>query len=152
VRQIDESVRYVERAGSWRPVGAVAALCVVGYLVDLSLPGHRSHPLAWALALVGVGGVVGIGMYARAQFGSLTISDTTLRVGRESVPLSTVDADYLRDEDAGGPPVGARVLGGGWSVPRGRVALPVRLTDGTVVLVPCRDGAAVRAALLGSPD
>ena len=145
---IDGEIRYVERAVSWRPLGVVVALCVVGFVVDLALPGHQAHPLAWTLALLAIGGVVGIGMYARAQFGSLSISGTTLRVGRESIPLSTVDASYLLADDTGGAPVGARVIGGGWSVPKGRIGLPVRLIDGTVVLVPCRDGSAVRAALL----
>jgi hypothetical protein len=30
------------------------------------------------------------------------------------------------------------VLGGGWSVPKGRTGLPLRRTDGTTVLVPTR--------------
>jgi hypothetical protein len=40
------------------------------------------------------------------------------------------------------------VLGGGWSVPRGRTGLPLKLRDGRTVLVPTRDPAALSAALL----
>jgi hypothetical protein len=145
---IDEELRYSERAVSWRPLWVVAGLIVVGFCVDVALPGGN-HLLAWTLAFVGIVGVMGIGMYARTQYGSLSVSALQLKVGRESVPLSTVDIAYLRDSEAGGPPVGARVLGGGSSVPKGREALPVRLTDGAVVLVPCRDPGAVRTALLG---
>jgi hypothetical protein len=144
---IDEDLRYSERAVSWRPLWVVVGLILVGFCLDVALPGGN-HLLAWALGFVAIVGVVGIGMYARAQFGSLSVSALRLRVGRESVPLSTVDLPYLRDSEVGGPPVGARVLGGGWSVPKGREALPIRLTDGAVVLVPCRDPEAVRTALL----
>lgn len=145
---IDEELRYSERAVSWRPLWLVCGLLILGFVVDLAL--GSAHLLGWALAFVAIVGVLGISMYARAQFGSLSVSALRLRVGRESIPLSTVDLEYLRDSSsAGGPPVGARVVGGGWSVPKGRQALPVRLTDGAVVLVPCRDPAAVRTALLG---
>jgi hypothetical protein len=46
-----------------------------------------------------------------------------------------------------GAPVGARVLGGGWTVPRKYDELPLRLDDGTVVLAWARDGEALRSAL-----
>jgi hypothetical protein len=45
---------------------------------------------------------------------------------------------------------GAPVLGGGWSLPRGRSGLPLRTTDGRTVLVPTRDPAALAAALLAA--
>ena len=47
-----------------------------------------------------------------------------------------------------GVDAGAPVLGGGWSLPRGRSGLPLRTTDGRTVLVPTRDPVALRAALL----
>jgi hypothetical protein len=45
-------------------------------------------------------------------------------------------------------PVGARVLGGGWTVPKKFTELPLRLTDDTVVVAWARDADALRAALL----
>jgi hypothetical protein len=43
---------------------------------------------------------------------------------------------------------GAPVLGGGWSVPKGRTGLPLKLADGRTVLVPTRDPAALSTAIL----
>ena len=45
---------------------------------------------------------------------------------------------------------GAPVLGGGWTLPPGRSGLPLRLHEGRTVLVPTRDPAALRAALLAA--
>jgi hypothetical protein len=42
------------------------------------------------------------------------------------------------------------VLGGGWSLPKGRTGLPLKLTDGRTVLVPTRDPAALWSALSDS--
>ncbi len=47
-----------------------------------------------------------------------------------------------------GVDAGAPLLGGGWSLPKGRTGLPLRLTDGRTVLVPTRDPAALRTAVL----
>jgi hypothetical protein len=70
-----------------------------------------------------------------------------LAVGRERVALSDIDADHLGAVDSG-VDAGAPVLGGGWSLPRGRTGLPLKLTDGRTVLVPTGDPAALRTALL----
>jgi hypothetical protein len=40
------------------------------------------------------------------------------------------------------------VLGGGWSVPKGRTGLPLKLTDGRTVLVPTRHPAELLGALI----
>ena len=48
-----------------------------------------------------------------------------------------------------GVDAGAPVLGGGWTVPRGRTGLPLRLTDGRTVLVPTRSPEALATALVG---
>jgi hypothetical protein len=65
------------------------------------------------------------------------------------VALADVDAGHLRAVDAG-VDAGAPVLGGGWSLPRGRTGLPLRLTDGRTVLVPTRDPSALHTALLAA--
>jgi hypothetical protein len=67
------------------------------------------------------------------------------------VPLAEVDTAHLRAvrEGSAGVDAGAPVLGGGWSVPRGRTGLPLRLTDGRTVLVPTRAPADLAAALTG---
>ena len=81
--------------------------------------------------------------------------DAALAVGRERVPLADVDAAHLRAvrEGEAGVDAGAPVLGGGWSVPKGRAGLPLKLSDGRTVLVPTRDPDALSAAILAAaPD
>jgi hypothetical protein len=79
-------------------------------------------------------------------------ADPALTAGRERVPLADVDAAHLRAvaEGTAGVDAGAPVLGGGWSLPRGRSGLPLRTTDGRTVLVPTRDPAALSRALLAA--
>lgn len=62
--------------------------------------------------------------------------------GREALPLS-----QIKEIDDVGTPVGARVLGGGWTVPRKYDELPIRLDDGTVVLAWAKDVDSLRDAL-----
>jgi hypothetical protein len=73
--------------------------------------------------------------------------DGALTVGRERIPLTDIDVGHLREVDSG-VDAGAPVLGGGWSLPRGRTGLPLKLTDGRTVLVPTRDPAALYEALM----
>jgi hypothetical protein len=147
---------YVEPGGSWRPLwSAAAALAVLGVL-DLLLPGPGLPPLAWALGAVAVLGAVAAACSAARRVWTVRVGpagpDGTLSVGRERVRLADVDAAHLRAvrEGTAGVDAGAPVLGGGWSVPRGRTGLPLRLTDGRTVLVPTRDPVALGAALLAS--
>ena len=77
------------------------------------------------------------------------MGDEGLSVGRETVRRAEIDVEHLRAVDSG-VDAGAPVLGGGWSLPKGRSGLPLRLTDGRTVLVPTRDPAALRSALLRS--
>ena len=109
--------------------------------------------------LVAVPGLVAAGVLAGRRAGTVRVDDAgadpVLTVGRERVPLAHVDPAHLRAVAAGtaGVDAGAPVLGGGWSVPRGRSGLPLRLTDGRTVLVPTRDPAALSSALLAAvPD
>jgi hypothetical protein len=144
---------YVEHGGSWRPFWIVAAAFAVFLVLDLVLPGSDVPPLLWLVALVAVLGIVAAGCLSARRVWTVRVDghgdDAGLTVGRERVPLSQVDAGHLRDVDSG-VDAGAPVLGGGWTLPRGRTGLPLRLTDGRTVLVPTRDPAALRTALLSS--
>ncbi len=144
---------YVEPGGSWRSFWIVAAALGVFLVLDLAFPGPDIAPLVWALVLVAVLGVVAAGTLSARRVWTVLVdtagADTALRVGRERVALADVDLDHLVDVDAG-VDAGAPVLGGGWSLPKGRTGLPLKLTDGRTVLVPTRDPAALRAALLGA--
>jgi hypothetical protein len=145
---------YVEPGGSWRPFWLVAGVLGLLVVLDLVLPGPDVPPLLWVLAVVAVLGIVAFGCSAARRVWTVRIAgagpDGVLSVGRERVPLADVDAAHLRAvrEGTAGVDAGAPVLGGGWSVPRGRTGLPLRTTDGRTVLVPTRDPAALSGALL----
>jgi hypothetical protein len=153
---------YVEPGGSWRPFWLVAAFLAVLLVLDLALPGADVPAVVWVLCVVAVLGVVAGGVVSARRVWTVRVDtdgpDAALSVGREQVALADVDVAHLRavrDGEAG-VDAGAPVLGGGWSVPRGRTGLPLRLTDGQTVLVPTRDPAALTTALLagaaGTPD
>jgi hypothetical protein len=137
---------YVEPGGSWRQLWIVVAVAVVFVVLEFSFPGRDMPGFAWA-ALAVVFGIVAAGCLSARRIWTVRVDDGRLAVGRESVGLPEIDAAHLRAVDSG-VDAGAPVLGGGWSLPRGRTGLPLRLTDGRTVLVPTRDPAALRAALL----
>jgi hypothetical protein len=141
---------YVEVGGTWWAFWLVAGALAVLLVLDLVLPGGDVPPLVWALALIAVLGIVAAGTVSARRVWTVRVDgrgdDAALTVGRERVPLADVDAEHLRN-GSGGVDAGAPVLGGGWSLPRGRTGLPLRLTGGRTVLVPTRDPAALRAAL-----
>jgi hypothetical protein len=139
--------RYVEQGGSWRPFWIVAAAFAVFIVLDVALPGSDIPTLVWALVLITVLGIVASGCLSARRVWTVRVDADELQVGRERVSLPDVDVDHLRDVGSG-VDAGAPVLGGGWSLPRGRTGLPLKLTDGRTVLVPTRDPAALRAALL----
>jgi hypothetical protein len=141
--------RYVEQGGSWRPFWIVAAAFAVFLVFDLVLPGSDLPPVLWLVTIVAVLGIVGTGCLSARRIWTVRVDADGLAVGRERVPLSDVDVGHLLAVDSGAD-AGAPVLGGGWSLPRGRTGLPLKLTDGRTVLVPTRDPAALRAALLAS--
>jgi hypothetical protein len=144
----ESPVVYAER-GSWRTLWVVLGALAVGFALDAVLPGSGPHYLGWLLVLVLVGGVVGLGVRAQHRLTTLVLTRETLRAGAETLRLATLDAAALRSEEAGGAPLGARVLGGALGVPKGRQPLPLRLADGSAVIAATRDPAALRAALLG---
>ena len=135
---------YLEPGGSWRPFWAVAAVLVVLVVLDVALPGPDVPALVWLLAFALVLGAVGAGCLSARRIWTVRVAgrgpDAELSVGREQLRLAQVDAGHLRAVGNGtaGVDAGAPVLGGGWSLPRGRTGLPLRRTDGTTVLVPTR--------------
>ena len=143
-----ESV-YVEPGGSWRPFWLVATALAVFLVLDLVFPGPDVPALIWLVAIVAVLGIVSGGTLSARRLWTVRVDRDALVVGRERVARSDIDADHLREVDSG-VDAGAPVLGGGWSIPKGRTGLPLKLADGRTVLVPTRDPAALRTALLES--
>ncbi len=150
-------VSYREPGASWRPLWITLVVLTAAVLFDVFLPGP-DHVLAWLLVLPLVAGAFALSVLAGRRVWSVEIDDENLRVGQERLSLSSIDAGHLRamadggdvGGSVGGVEIGAQVLGGGWSVPKGRVGLPLRRTDGAPVLVPTRDPSALRSALLVS--
>ena len=146
---------YDEPGGSWRPFWLAAGVLGLVVVLEVVLPGPDVPPLVWVLAVVAVLGVVAAGVVSARRAWTVRVDageDAALSVGPERVPLADVDAAHLRAVGAGtaGVDAGAPVLGGGWSLPRGRSGLPLRTTDGRTVLVPTRDPAALSRALLAA--
>lgn len=136
---------YVEPGGSWRPFWIVAGAALVFGVLELLLPGDDLSGLM-LVALVVVMGIVAAGCLSARRIWTVRV-DQDLSVGRESVRFADVDVEHLLAVDSG-VDAGAPVLGGGWSLPRGRTGLPLKLTDGRTVLVPTRDPAALYEAIV----
>jgi len=132
---------YAESGVSWAAIVWGPVFAVVGALAELAT-GGPVHVVGWLMVGFGLGVITVPWVYARRRFLSLEVTTKELRQGREKVP-----AAQLAEVTDVGTPVGARVLGGGWSVPRKYDSLPVKLADGTVVLAWAKDVEALRDAL-----
>ena len=147
-------MNYVEPGATWRTFWSVAAFLAALLVLDLLLPGADVPPLVWVISIVAVLGVVAAGTISARRVWTVRVSgegpDAALSVGAERVLLADVDPEHLRAARNGeaGVDAGAPVLGGGWTLPRGRTGLPLRLREGRTVLVPTRDPAALSAAVL----
>ena len=96
------------------------------------------------LALVAVLGIVARGCLSARRVWTVRVDGDASPSAGSGCRCRDIDVDHLREVDSG-VDAGAPVLGGGWSLPRGRTGLPLKLADGRTVLVPTRDPAALRA-------
>ncbi|GAB3586433.1 hypothetical protein GCM10027445_65200 [Amycolatopsis endophytica] len=131
---------FIERGASWSALAYGPGFAVLGYLAEL-LTG-TTHAIAWVIVGLGLATITAPWVYARRRFLTVQVTDDELWQGRERLPL-----DQIAEVDDVGAPTGARVLGGGWTVPGKYDTLPVRLTDDTVVLAWAKDAGALRTAL-----
>jgi hypothetical protein len=147
---------HVEPGGSWRSFWLVAAALAVLLVLDAVLPGPDVPALLWVLFAALVLGAVAAGCLSARRIWTVRVGgrgeDVALTVGRDRLPLADVDAGHQRAVRAGaaGVDAGAPVLGGGWSVPKGRAGLPLKRTDGRTLLVPTRDPQALADAILAA--
>lgn len=135
------TVLFAEPGSTWWPVLWGPAFAVAGAGVEAI--GGRVHWVAWlvvgpVLAAAAAGWVRG-----RRRLLSVRLTDSALTQGTETLAVQRI-AEVVPDE----APAGARVLGGGWAVPRKFTDVPVRLDDGSVVLAWARDGDTLRTALV----
>jgi len=144
----DEPVLFSEAGSTWWPALWGPLFAVVGAVVELST-GGPVHWLPWLVVAFGLGGGALVWVSARRKVYLVRLTTGTLTQGRELLAVDTIAA-----VSEVGVPVGAKVLGGGWTVPRKTYAVPLRLTGGSVVLAWARDDDALREALrrLVEPD
>ncbi|GAA1035000.1 MULTISPECIES: hypothetical protein [Amycolatopsis] len=136
-----ERTLYSEPGVGWSALVWGPLFALLGALAELATAGP-THVVGWVLIGVALVALTLPWVYARRRFLSLEVTTEGLRQGRE-----TLAAEKIASVSDVGAPVGARVLGGGWSVPRKYDELPVELDDGTVVLAWARDVEALKTAL-----
>jgi len=123
----DEPVLYTEPGSTWWPLLWGPLFAGVGAGVEaLSGP---VHAVAWTIVGLALFVIFVVWVNARRKVYVVTLTPSTLRQGRELFPVARI----AKVTDVGAA-TGAKVLGGGWSVPRKTTALPLRLDDNSVVL------------------
>jgi hypothetical protein len=137
---VSEPVLFAEPGSSWRPVLFGPVFAGAGAGVE-ALSG-RVHAVAWVLVGLGLAGAAAVWVRARRRLLAVRLTASTLTQGQE-----TLAVQRIARVDDGEPTAGARVLGGGWTVPRKFTGVPVRLDDGTAVAAWARDGDGLREAL-----
>ncbi|WP_433266057.1 hypothetical protein ACQPZF_39770 [Actinosynnema sp. CS-041913] len=137
---MDQPVLYSEPGASWWPLlwGPVFALLGVG---AEALTGSVWLTL-WLLVAVALFVPTLLWVQGRRRVYGVRLTPVALHQGREEVPVRDIAAVSGVE-----PRSGAKVLGGGWTLPRGTDPMPIRLADGSVVLGWARDADALRDAL-----
>lgn len=135
-----EHVLFAEHGSSWWPLLWGPLFAGAGLFLEVTT--GAVHWLQWfAVAMVLFGGAA-VWVSARRKVYLVRLTTGTLVQGRERLAVDRITA--VTDV---GTPAGARILGGGWSVPRRTTAVPVRLADGGVALAWARDDDGLRGAL-----
>lgn len=136
----DGPVLYAEPGSSRWPLLWGPAFAALGAGLE-ALTGPV-HTVQWLVVGIGLFGVFALWVNARRKVYRVQLTPLVLRQGREELAVKEI----ARVTDVGASP-GARVLGGGWSVPRKTFEVPVRLDDDSTVLAWARDDDALKAAL-----
>jgi hypothetical protein len=98
-----------------------------------------TRPALWLLVALLLFLPTTLWVQGRRRLYAVRLTPVALHQGREELPVREID--QVEDVE---PRAGAKVLGGAWSVPRGTDPVPIRLTDGTVVMGWARDADALR--------
>ncbi|TQM82361.1 hypothetical protein FHX81_4765 [Saccharothrix saharensis] len=137
---MDQPTLYAEPGTSWWPLLWGPVFAALGCGVE-ALTGP-TRPLLWLLVGVVLLLPTALWVQARRRLYRVRLTPAALHQGREELRLRDVEA-----VEGVEPRAGAKVLGGGWTLPRGTGAVPLRLTDGTVVTGWARDADALRAEI-----
>ncbi len=136
-----EPALYGESGVGWTALLWAPLFALAGVLAELAT-GGPVHAVAWILVGAGLVLITLPWVYARRRYLSLEVTSDGYRQGRE-----VLEPAKIAEVCAGEAPVGARVLGGGWTVPKKYGEVPLKLDDDTIVLAWARDPDALRDAL-----
>lgn len=136
-------VRFCEPGGHWRAIAYGPLLCLAVFVLELIL-GGAIHWFALALCAVLLAGFAGIQVVAARRHASVSLTDTAVRCGTETLALSEVAEVLDPDADNLAP---TRVLGELSGVPRRRTGVALRLRDGARVQAWARDDTTLRREL-----
>jgi hypothetical protein len=136
-----DPVLYSEHGSSWWPVLWGPTFALLGLAVEALTPGPVNTAM-WLLVAGLLAVAAAIWVYGRRRLVSVRLTPTALVQGREELAVSRIAA--VTDV---GAPVGARVLGGSWTVPKGTGEVPVRIAADEVVLAWAKDPEALTRAL-----
>ncbi|MFJ8910226.1 hypothetical protein [Amycolatopsis sp. NPDC102389] len=136
-----EPPRYDEPGVGWTALLWAPLFALAGLLAELAT-GGPVHWLAWILVAVGLVAITIPWVYARRRYLSLEVTADGYRQGRETLEAARI-AEVLEDE----APVGSRVLGGGWTIPKKHGEVGLKLEDGVFVRAWAKDPDALREAL-----
>ncbi|OLZ56206.1 hypothetical protein [Amycolatopsis keratiniphila] len=136
-----EPPRYDEPGVGWTALLWAPLFALAGLLAELAT-GGPVHWLAWILVAAGLVAITVPWVYARRRYLSLEVTSDGYRQGKETLEAARI-AEVLEDE----APVGSRVLGGGWTIPKKFGEVGLKLEDGVFVRAWAKDPDALREAL-----
>ncbi|NUT50179.1 MAG: DUF3093 family protein [Saccharothrix sp.] len=137
---MEQPTLYTEPGASWWPLLWGPVFAALGLGVEAVTGSTR--PLLWLFVALVLLLPTALWVQGRRGLYRVRLTPVALHQGREELPIRDVEA-----VEGVEPRSGAKVLGGGWALPRGTEAVPIRLTDGTVVQGWARDADALRTEL-----
>ncbi|MBH0778340.1 hypothetical protein [Nocardia bovistercoris] len=145
----EDTILFAEPGARWRSVAYGPVLCAAVLVAEI-VSGSPVHWFALIFCGTLVAGFVWLQVLAGQRHVSVELTETHLRGGTETIPLSTVaqvmperDDNSWDDEDW----ESARALGELTGVPRRRTGIGLKLRDGGYVQAWARDHRGLRAAL-----
>ncbi|WP_243790235.1 hypothetical protein [Saccharopolyspora gloriosae] len=129
-------VLYAEPGSTWWPVLWGPGFALIGLIVELATPAGGVNLPVWILLAGVLAAATVLWVYARRRALAVQLTPSVLSVGGEELELTRIAA--ITDV---GAPMGARVLGGGFTPPKGTGEIPLRLSDDKVVLAWAKDPA-----------
>ena len=167
---------YHQRAVSARAWAWPAGLAVALVLYSIASEHGTAERLFGKLLVMSIiaailSGIWALTLYSMNRYGTITITDDTLRVGRDRLPLAEIDPEWVRMLASRASPTlrervltsastiqvpahvqvdpgRGRLLGGAYGTSMGSDQVTLRLTDGSRVTAPSNDREGLLAALL----